>query len=609
MKTLKNILLVLLVITIPVISHSQEENADAVYNKLKKEYVLNGDGTMEFNLHKELKILSHFAFHRLFGETFIIYDPTSQELRINEAYTLMADGKRVDVPGNAFNEVLPRFARDIPAYNHLREMVVTHTALEVGAVIVLDYTLITREPFIPYLMGNEPIGEDVPVKEMELTVTVPAGTELTHKMLGLRTAPETLESREGKSFTWSFSNLKAQSMEPFQDPAQAPRLLFSTAKDLQQVCFAFVNQPAFRHELGSLLSKRAEQAVENVTDDLKKMRALQDVILKEVSLAEIPFEYTGFRVRTPAEAWQATNATPLEKAVMLSEMLIHAGINALPVALVPDYLFDKSMGNLLSFEHFAVQVNPRETDRFYLSVTQKNDQNLIYMLDEYTALQLDGAIESLRVFSDEVEEADHEISLEGELTLTTDNLLTGALTAELEGRNNPYLKLTDSEDAAKGLLSGSLGAASVKSYAIKEMDQEESEVSYVIEARDAAKLAGGYYSLELPALGMDIRKYHLEAMSDMREEPLRLPQGIDEEYAFTITFPEDWKLITPETKLEIENEAGTLEISIQRKKNKVVIEKELELNRNITAQQYAGFLELVRTWLDEDYNRLVVEAK
>ena len=45
----------------------------------------------------------------------------------------MADGKKVKAPENAINEILPAFAAGAPAFNSLREMVITHTALERGA--------------------------------------------------------------------------------------------------------------------------------------------------------------------------------------------------------------------------------------------------------------------------------------------------------------------------------------------------------------------------------------------------------------------------------------------------------------------------------------------
>ena len=127
---------------------SQTPGYDAEYQKLVKEYILQKDGSWDFHYRKEIKLLTHYSFHRLFGETFIVYNPLYQQLKINEAFTVMADGKKVIVPQNAFNGVLPGFAANIPAYNHLREMVVTHTGTEVGSVITLDYTIHSAGNFL-----------------------------------------------------------------------------------------------------------------------------------------------------------------------------------------------------------------------------------------------------------------------------------------------------------------------------------------------------------------------------------------------------------------------------------------------------------------------------
>lgn len=607
MKTMKNILLLLLLITIPFISFSQEENADAVYNKLTKEYVLNADGTMQFHMYKELKLLTHFSFHRLFGETFIIYDPSYQELKIHRAYTIMADGKRVEAPANAFNEVLPGFARDIPEYNHLREMVVTHTGLEVGATIVLDYTIISRNSLIPYLMGRETIGENAPVKEMEIIAKVPSEVALSHQMLNLRTAPETKTEGQQSVYTWTFRGLKANSLEPYQDHSRTPVLLFSTAKDMAQVYFRFVDQMAFRSMASAIARKSVKELFTNNEDDITKMLTLQDMAVNEVKLANIPFEYTGFKVRQPAETWYEANATSLEKTLLLADWLIQADIHAIPVALIPRAEYDPSMGNLLSFSQFAVQVNPREGDRVYLSVNRKNDQDLVYEMEEYTALQLDGAIESLRTFNEEAA-AEHGIGLDGELTLANAEMMTGELTIELEGAKNPYLKLSGKQDAIKTYLSGGLNASDVKDFRVEKLSGQETEMVFTIEKTDPVENTGGYYFLTLPALANGAGQYHLEGLSDSRETPMKLPAGIDEEYAFTITLPAGWKLLTPATELELENPAGTVEIEISQKKDKVVVEKAIEVNRNISEQQYQEFLELVRTWADDRYSRLVLEA-
>lgn len=75
-------------------------------------------------IYKELTLFTHTAMNGLYGESFIVYNPAYQELKIHESYTRQKDGTIVKTPGNAFVEVLPATAADAPAYNGLKEMVV-----------------------------------------------------------------------------------------------------------------------------------------------------------------------------------------------------------------------------------------------------------------------------------------------------------------------------------------------------------------------------------------------------------------------------------------------------------------------------------------------------
>ena len=65
---------------------------EAVFDKIVKQYTWNRDGSMTFRYRKELKLNTHFAFNNLYGETFIVYNPEFQILKMNESYTKQADG-------------------------------------------------------------------------------------------------------------------------------------------------------------------------------------------------------------------------------------------------------------------------------------------------------------------------------------------------------------------------------------------------------------------------------------------------------------------------------------------------------------------------------------
>ena len=95
----------------------RSSTSEAQFDKLVKTYTLNPDGSQELRVQKQLTIYTHAAMNSLYGETFIVYDPAYQQLKINESYTRQVDGTIVTTPANAFVEVLPSAAANAPAYN------------------------------------------------------------------------------------------------------------------------------------------------------------------------------------------------------------------------------------------------------------------------------------------------------------------------------------------------------------------------------------------------------------------------------------------------------------------------------------------------------------
>ena len=89
--------------------------SEAEFGKLAKTYTLHKDGSQEMRVYKELTLFTHAAMNGLYGESFIVYNPAYQELKIHESYTRQKDGKIVKTPENAFVEVLPAAAADAPA--------------------------------------------------------------------------------------------------------------------------------------------------------------------------------------------------------------------------------------------------------------------------------------------------------------------------------------------------------------------------------------------------------------------------------------------------------------------------------------------------------------
>ena len=269
MKTIKQYLCLvcLFLIVVPVYSASE-----ASFRKLYKTYTLNQDGSMEERVYKELKIFTHAAMNSKYGETFIVYNPEFQELKINESYTIQKDGNKVVTPSNAFVEVLPSFAADAPAYNHLKEMVVVHTGLELGATIVLDYSIKTKAAMCGELDVFTMIKELSPIEDFRLTVNVPESKMLNYELLNSSAKPEIKVNNGLRTISYKMKNIAPR---PYSYPVYS-----ASVGIVQQVASGMM--PAFT---ASTYKSNAE-----ALEVLRKQLAVGDSKIIENKILEIKKE-------------------------------------------------------------------------------------------------------------------------------------------------------------------------------------------------------------------------------------------------------------------------------------------------------------------------------
>ena len=580
---------------------AQYENADAVYKKLVKEYTLNPDGTWNYHEEKELELLTHFSFHRLYGETFIVYNPEYQDLDIDYTYTIMRDGKRVEAPDNAFNKVLPRGAANAPAYSHLREMVVTHTGLEVGAVIHLGYTINNSENYFPVFMGREVIGENSPVEEMELRVIVPGTKELTHKTFNIRTAPEVTREKGKTVYTWEFKNLEASAHEAYQSVVFQPLVLFSTGKDLHRTYDKIVNQEAFKMQAGSQSMEKVKELTADA-GELQAMINIQEFVVDRIAEYHVDLQEAAYKVATPDQVWNSNGGTKLEKSILMAAMLRQANINANVVAVIPDKYFDREMGNLLVFEDFLVQVNPKEYGQYYLSATGHKMENLKYTLAGKQLLIMNAAIESLRTFSEAP--YDNNIAFECEMTMLEDSSLSGQLESQMQYHFSHYLKFIDDSAHVKKLVSG----INMKDYEIKKATEGKLQFQAAFEMKKAFEGKSGYLFFQLPEPAGELPERYLSKLPSERKTNLVLPFPAEYSYEYKLQAAEGYQGIIDKKEISIENEAGSLLIQIRQKGKDVIVKRELHIpERIIEVKNYGAFRELMMNWFDEKYKKIVLE--
>jgi hypothetical protein len=597
MKNINAFLLVTLlsVLCLPALAQD-EKNYDAVYYSILKEYTLNPDGSIVYHFSKEQKLLTYRAINNMYGETFVVYNPQFQKLEIRESSTTMADGKLVKAPANAFNEVLPGFAANAPAFNLLREMVITHTALEKNAVIRLDYTIRSEKGFYPSLSGNEVLSETEPVKALTIRIRIPAQQELTYKVFNTKSEPVKTTEGNFRIYTWKMENVPVISAEENQVSGNElyPRLIFTTATDAAAAWNSFASQQAFGTGLTEKMKEEIDKLAAESTDKTALALKIQEKVVGEVNLTGIPMKYTGFRLRTPEQVWSGNYGTLPEKALLLAALLKQAGIPAWPAAVLRASLYDGKTTDLYGIEDMIVKAAIPGGEIMWLSAASLNGQDLSCTLHGKVFVTFgDGG----KVTETRTELPEAIASLTGNLFITEKNEMNGEATASLAGPVNPAYALQRDKEKARQWISGGVGRQDIKEVKLSQPGPEVSKFTFQIQKDNALKKDTVLRTLTLPYLTNGIESWGIKLLPSYRNTPFEVPYALNESVELTITVPDGMVLLSPENEVTISNTAGSYRVEMKKEAGKIMINKEIRIrNRIINTKDYPAFKTLMDNW-------------
>lgn len=384
---------------------------EARFGKLSKTYTLHADGSQELRVQKELTLYTHAAMNSLYGETFIVYDPQYQQLEIHDAYTRQKDGTIVRTPANAFVEVLPSAAANAPAYNRLKEMVVVHTGLELGATICLDYSIKSQAGYLPELDICCPIKELSPIDEFTCRIEVPEGKTLHYELLNASSRPVETHQDGMKILTWTLKNVEPR---PYSYPSlrgslgmvqqvasgMMPVIVASTwtshADALKSLARQFV--AGDRTVIDAKLAELKQEAQKDSTDLQSAIATYMDRLYRsgqcKVSLSE-----AGYRLRPASEVIRSAYGTQAELINLDATLQQAAGLKAevAVCALRPSEADNCGLGTIVSVVAISdvtpkgVTLQGKEEARLqgYMTVTDLQAQPLELPLGNTQDIQKD----------------------------------------------------------------------------------------------------------------------------------------------------------------------------------------------------------------------------
>ena len=337
-------------------------------------------------------------------------------------------------------------------------------------------------------------------------------------------------------------------------------------------------------------------------DQMEIILDLQKLVVNDINYWHVPLEMTAYKCRKAVEVWNTNGGTALEKTMLLTTMLIKAGIRAVPVAVIPDKFYDPAIGCLETFDNFLIQVNPKKQEQIYISALQLNDQNLKYDLSGMTLLTLDPAIESLKTYK--CEPAENKIVFECDLNIESTNKISGEATIKLSGNSNPYINLFKNDKKAENFIS----SVKVIDFDIKKLKMDYSKIDYTIEINDPFEKHDNYYFLNIPQIKEGSGSWYLPLLTENRSANIEIPFTINESYEYSFVIPKGFSVVNPVNKVEITNDLGSVYLEIKKNKDKLKIIRKIVLNNKIIdLNKYDDFKELIKAWKNKKYRQLIVK--
>ncbi len=546
---------------------------EAEFRKLTETWTLHEDGSQEYRYSKELTLFTHTAMNSTYGETFIIYNPDFQELKIHSAYVKQKNGQIIQTPANAFVEVLPANAANAPAYNRLKEMVIVHTGLELGATIYLDYSILSKAGYLPEIDVCKTIEESSPIREYTLKFEFPASKTPYYQLLQLKNQPQKSEQAGRQGWTWTFRNLPASSREKEVDlqNGDVAALVFTTYPSMTAALQTLYRQ--FDTAPSSRITALAASLIQNCTDQAEKIRAIQQYVLSDLSFCPLSLSETGFRLRPATEVLTTAYGTAAEKVNLLTALLKAAGIEAVPAAalILPEQVEN---GGLNAIRDLVVLA---EADNQTYRLGVQNQQPVALM---QTLMALPDGQKTLPDLSKAT------IDYQASITISPDLSTDMQVKATFAKRFLPY-----TSNFAADFLPG---------ISQEEISFQTDAVSLAGKGKGVLQNEQPYTILQLPNTPKGMGNTYAYDNS-RREKNLSLPTTVEENYRYDIQLPENLTLCSVEGEKKIENAAGSLKITMTATGSTVHIERSLRIDQClITPEIYPAFRQLMTEWADRN---------
>ena len=249
-------------------------------------YSLNADSTHVETHEWTTKILQERAVEGS-KRTAISYSTSIQKAEVLHAYTLKADGRRIDAPKTNFQlEVNSGNDKNAPVFSDITTLSVVFPEVAVGDTVAFAYKLTQIEAIFPghFSVANT-FSKFHAYDDVKIVIDAPASLWIQY---GARQMKERRSEKAGRvTLEWTLQNKQPEKSKrrdwSVYDPDQEPGFAVSTFKSYAQIAEAYGARARPKAAVNERIQKLADELTRDIKTPREQARVLYDWVATNIT--------------------------------------------------------------------------------------------------------------------------------------------------------------------------------------------------------------------------------------------------------------------------------------------------------------------------------------
>ncbi len=350
-----------IIVSAPAASDYPDADTLVLFNHFSHDVLPTGQS--RYTTHQVVKILTERGIQR-YGDIAIPYQPTAQNIEVNIARTITADGTVLHPPDEAFNDVTPPGLLSHNLYSDAMWKVISMVGLAPGVCIEYQVTLEDKVPGgETWITGGYNFQTTEATLETSYALQMPKTWHLQWEIANDPNPQVPMVSdaeNDTVIYIWKYGETPALTLEDGMPHLNGivPRLRYSSIKDWSSVYRWYRDLAKGRYTADANIEAKVQELTNDLKTEAAKGRAIYHFVTTKIRYVGIELGQSAYQPSHATEVFRTQYGDCKDKITLLISMLDLIGIKAYPVlmSVAPHERVDTTLPLLSQFNHVIAAI-------------------------------------------------------------------------------------------------------------------------------------------------------------------------------------------------------------------------------------------------------------